>query len=145
MNDLPIAIRPAVSDDYGYILETWARNFHKTHPWNLIPNAMFYPSQTNLINKILATTTPIVACIEDEPNQIVGYLIAQPFRDDNLIIHYGCVKGIFRRLGVMKTLLETLNYQDKNLICTHYFEMFKKLKDKYHLIYDPTLLEEYYK
>lgn len=143
MNDLPIALRPAVADDYGYILETWSRNLHKTYPWNLIPNSTFYPHQKKLINSIVAQVVPLVACIEDEPNQLVGYLVAQPYGDSNLIIHYGCVKGIFRRLGVMKTLLEQFQYQDKNLICTHYFPLFKELKDKYHLIFDPTLLENY--
>lgn len=140
---LPITIRPPVPDDYGYILETWSKNFHESHPTNFIPNPIYVPYQTKIINSILQTCPPIVACLDDEPDKIVGYLVAEPHDQDNLIIHYGCVKGIFRRLGVMKELLAHYDSTDKNLICTHYFGLFKTLRERYHLIYDPTLLEQY--
>lgn len=144
IDDLPIAIRPAVNDDYGFILKTWTQEHHKTHPWNFIPNGIYFPHQTKIINSILNTATTIVACLDDTPDQIVGYLIYQPHDDKNIIIHYGCVKGIFRRTGVMKQILRSIGATDKNLVCTHYFELFKKLKNDYGLVFDPTLLENHY-
>lgn len=141
---LPIRIRLADISDYGYILETWTKNFHATHPWNFIPNSIYFPWQTARINSILSQVTPLVACLDDDPNQIVGYLCAAKHKD-SILLHYAVTKGIYRRLGVMKSLLEQLEYQDKTIVCTHYFGLFKELKDRYHLIYDPTVLEDYVK
>lgn len=143
MNDLPISFRPAVANDYGYILKTWSIEYHKVHPFNFIPNSIYVPEQSKLIDAIISQVSPVVACIEDDPNQIVGYLVAQRYDDVNLIIHFGCVKAIYRRLGVMKSLLEQFQYKNKNLICSHYFTLFKELKDKYNLIYDPTIIQRF--
>lgn len=143
--DLPIAIRDVEDTDYGFILKTWTQEHHKTHPWNFVPNAIYFPNQTNLINSILKDCPVLVACLDDEPNQIVGYLVGKPHDKDNIIVHYACVKGIFRRVGVLRQLLSALDYQNKNINCSHYFELFKKLKDRYSLIFDPTLLDAYEK
>ena len=143
MSDLPIIVRPVLPDDYGYILATWTREYHTTHPFNFIPNGIYFPHQTNLINSILSKATTIVACLEDSPDQIVGFLTYENF-GSNVIIHYGVVKGIFRRLGVMKDILLKPICENKNVVITHYFDLFKKVKDKYKLTYDPTFLERYH-
>ncbi len=140
LSELPISIRNANENDYGFILATWSREYHKTHPFNHIPNRIYVPYQTAIINKILSQATTIVSHIEDASNDLVGFLTYQIHDADNIIIHYGATKGIFRRLGAMKYLLNSINASNKNLVCSHYFELFKKLKDKYALIYDPTLL-----
>lgn len=142
MDNLPISFRPATSDDYGYILSTWTQNYHKVQPTNFIPNSIYFPHQTEVINKLLNRCGAVIACIDDEPDQIVGYLVAEQFNDANIILHWGNVKSVFRRMGVMKELLKQFNHQDKNIICTHYFDLFKKLKDSYYLVYDPTILED---
>lgn len=142
MEELPIAIRPANADDYGYILKTWSVDFHKNYPTVHIPNSIYFPHQAKKIESIMKKYGALVACIDDEPNTIVGYLVSQPVNDGNVVIHWAQTKGIFRRMGVLTTLLKSIGAQDKNIICTHTFNLFKELKDKYHLIYDPTLLED---
>ncbi len=143
MSELPIAIRPAKDSDYGYVLKTWSIDYHKTHPTTFIPNSVYVPYQTKIINNILAKCQVDIACIDDEQDIIVGYLISQPMNKDNVIIHWGQVKGIFRRMGVIKDMLKNLQVGDKNIVVSHYFSLFKDLKEKYNLIFDPTLLEEY--
>jgi hypothetical protein len=139
---LPLSIRESVPDDYGYILKTFTQELHKVHPYNFIPNKIFFPHYTELLNKILNTSTTVVSCLSDEPQTIAGYLIAEP-RKDSLVIHWGATKGIFRRLGVLTSLLNHFNHQDKLIVCTHFFNLFKNKKDKYNLIFDPTYLEKY--
>ena len=142
MIDLPIAFRPATTDDVGYIFQTWLFEYHKTHPFNMIPTPIYKDVQAKVIYSLLAKTPTVVCCLDDDPNQIVGYLVAAPHDDSNILIHYGCVKAIYRRMGIMKELLKQYNSENKNLICTHYFQLFKQLKDKYHLVYDPTILQD---
>jgi len=139
-DDLPISIRPVAPTDYGYILQTYTKSLHQTHPLNFIPNQIFFPFYTEIINKLLTSSTTLVACIDDDPDQIVGYMIGH-HHNTSVVIHWATTKGIFRRLGVMKALLNEMNPTSKNVICSHYFDLFKKIKDKYHLIYDPTVLQ----
>lgn len=140
---LPIVVRPFNhTKDYGYILQTWSKEYHKQFPFNFIPNSIYIPSQTKLINNILSKATTIVACLDDDPDQIVGYLIYEFYGDNTFIIHWGNIKGIFRRLGVMRDYLLPIG-GNRSWIVTHFFSLFKKLKDKYSLIYDPTFLERY--
>ena len=141
--ELPIAVRPFNEiADYGYILATWSRGYHKVHPFNFIPNQIYVPQQTKVINNVLERCNTLVACIDDSPDDIVGYLITQPFGED-LIVHWSNVKSNYRRFGVMKTLLNKSNADNKTLLCSHYFDLFKQLKDRYHLVYDPSSLKEY--
>lgn len=140
---LPVIVRPANQDDYGYLLASFTRELHKVIPYNFIPNPIFFPYYTKLLNLLLSKSQTLVACIDDNPNDIVGYLIAQPYNQDNIILHWCQTKAIFRRLGVAQVLLESFDhdYQKKNLVCSHYFNLFKQLKNKYNLIFDPTILE----
>lgn len=141
LNDLPIVLRQARDSDLGFIVKTWSQEVHKVNPQNFIPNEIFFPHQNTVMTSILSTQMPLMACLEGDEDTLAGYLIAKPYGQDNLIIYYGFVKSIFRRMGIMKQMLSHFNYQNKNLVCTQYFDLFKKLKDRYHLIYDPTILE----
>ena len=143
MDDLPLIIRSGMSDDYGFILDTWVQHFHKTIPATYISNPIFIPSQTKLINSILEVSSVATVCLDDEINTISGYLVHQPYDEDKHIIHWGHFKGYQRRKGYMHALLTQLGLKDKTLICTHYFKLFPDLRDRYKLIYDPTLLEDF--
>lgn len=142
MNDLPIVIRPPREEDYPYILKSWSVEFHKVQPYNFIPNQFYFPWMKKRIDALCATSTILVACLDDSPDDIVGYIIASPYDNKNIILHWMQVKAIYRRLGVAKELLSHFEPDKKNIICTHYFKLFKTLKDKHHLIFDPTILEE---
>ena len=130
MNDLPLVIRPAAPEDFAYILATWSQGLHKVVPYQYIPNSIFYPHQREVIEDLLAKSIVTVSCIDDSPNEIAGYLVAEPFNQDNLIVHWANVKSIFRRQGVLASLLEPYEVGSKNIICSHYFKLFRELKDK---------------
>lgn len=142
MTDLPIVFRPANVNDVPFLFKTWLIDYHKVHPFNFIPTDIYKPVQTNIIQQLIQKTPVIICCLDDDPNQIVGYLVAQPYGESSILIHWAHIKAIYRRMGILKEMLAQLNYQDKNLICTHYFSLFKKLKDKYHIVYDPTILQD---
>lgn len=135
-------IRPAVIEDYSYILSSWSREFHKVTPYNFRPNEIYFPYQKEIINKAIESSQTLVACLDGSPDDIVGYICAKSYGQDNIVLHWCQVKAIYRRLGVAKALLQCFEYQNKNIVCTHYFKSFKDLKDKYNLVFDDTLLME---
>lgn len=139
--DLPVITRPPTNDDYGFILKTWSEEYHKVHPFNYIPNQIFIPNQKTIIDQILSRSQILIACLDDEPNNLVGYTIFQPFNEETTIFHWMHIKGIYRReYGLFQSLIKEMQIENKNVVCSHYFTKFKFLKDKYHLVYDPTIL-----
>lgn len=140
-NSLPIQFRTIIPDDYNFIIQTWGRAYRTNYPINFIPSQIYFESQNKLINSILSTGTTIIACLDDEPNTICSYVVAEQ-KGDTLYLHWANTKAIFRRLGIFKSLLEQFTY--KNLIVTHHFSLFKNIKERYGMIYDPTVLESYH-
>lgn len=141
-SEVPMLFRPIKEEDYPYILKSWSNEFHKIEPYNFIPNQFFFPWMKKRIDEILSKSNIMIACIDTSPDDIVGYVIYKQHDDKNIIIHWMQVKSIYRRFAVAKDFLNELETKDKNIICTNYFKLFKKLKDKYSLIFDPTILEE---
>ncbi len=139
----PLAIRANEEGDYGYILKTWTIDSHLIYPAINIPKSIYIPKQAALIKRITDKWGATILCIDDEPETIVGYIVWQPVDKFNTIVYWANVKGIFRRNGYLKLLLRTIEAEGKNLICPQNFRLLRKLKDKYNIILDPTLLEDY--
>lgn len=141
--NLPISFRQFQESDLSFILPTWIKELHRTIPYNFIPNDIFFPYQKKLILNLISSSQVIICHIEDSPDDLVGYLVARPYNLTSIILHHAHVKGIFRRMGISKELLAELdpNYKTKNIVCSHYFHLFPKLRNKYNLIFDPTILE----
>ncbi len=141
MND-PVAVRDVVENDIGYIIMNWSRQFWKQHPNNFVEPDIYVPRQTRIIKTLLNTCCTRVLCIDDEPDSIIGFVVYQDLDDKNVIIHYGQVKGVFRRFGYFKHLLESIGAANKTIIYTHDFKLLKKVKDRYPLVYKPELLKD---
>jgi hypothetical protein len=142
MNDLPIILRNIQPTDYGFILATYTKDLHRTFPFNHISNNLFFDRYTILLDKLITNSTVIVAHLDEEPDSLAAYLIAEN-TENSLIIHWAHTKGIFKRLGILKMMLNHFNYQDKLIVCTHMFDLYKKKKEDYSLIYDPMYLNKY--
>jgi hypothetical protein len=141
-DDLPIKLREGQQSDFAYILKTWSVDYHKTFPVINIPNSLYFPHQKDLITKIVLKCGAIVACADDEPDLIVGYIISEPYGESSTIVHWANVKGIYRRMGIFNNMLSEAA-PEKTLIATHNFHLFNNFKTKYNFIYDPYQLEKY--
>ena len=139
--ELPITIRQGAERDMGFILASFTRELHKTIPYNFIPNSTFFPHYTALLHSLVAKSTVLVATVEDSPDDLVGFLIAQPLTESSVVVHWSQVKHIFQHMGVFKALLEAFGCEGKTIVCSHYFTLFPKIRDRYHMIYDPFVLD----
>ena len=140
--DPPIAIRSGLPQDVPFVMDTFLYGLHKSSPYNFIPNAIYFPFQSQLISKLLQTSTLTVATIEDDSETILGYALTEPYTSNNLILHWAHTKAVFRNQGIQKALFKHLsNNEPMNLVCSHFFPLFPKLRQKYCLIYDPTILQ----
>ncbi len=139
MSDLPLSFRPMKKEDYGYVIASWSREFYKTDPIKLMDHQDYVPWQTSRINWCIGCTPILIAHLQDEPDSIVGFICATNLNEDDLLVHWINVKGIFRRFGVAKELLKQFQY--KNLLFSHYFHLFHKIKDRHtELNYKPLMV-----
>lgn len=137
MDNLPISFRTYKKEDFNYIVNSWSKHFQKVEPNNFIHPKMYFDFQNKIIINLINKASILVSYIDGEPDNIVGYIVYEQNNNDSIIIHYSVVKGIFRRIHVFSSLLEELQAKNKLIVFTHYFHLFKTLKTKFNLIYDP--------
>ncbi len=106
MTDKNWIIRPAQGDDLPFIYSTWAKSFrYGSNFGKSCRNSVFYPQFNRVIDLILddSSTITVVACLPEEPEVILSYLVYQPD-----VIQYAFTKFAFRNLGISRSLLESL-------------------------------------
>jgi len=140
--DQPFTIRPGKMEDYPFILSSWSNEAHRIKFDNFIPNKVFYPRQKNLINKVLAQSLIFVAHLDDNEDEIAGYIVLQPAKSNILYIHWAHVKPLYRRIGIFKGLLSSF-IQDSSptLVATSPFSLLQEFKKKTFFVYDPGVID----
>lgn len=132
-------IRTAQSEDLNFIYATWARSYRYSHISKCCRTSLFYKEYNQVIDRILEQddTEVLVACKEDEPFVIVGYIIYQPES-----LHYVYTKELFFRLGVAKSLFEEAQLRSGQFKqFTHRTQMVEPmLIRRQDLIYNPFYL-----
>jgi hypothetical protein len=103
---MKILIRSANSNDVSFIYSTWLRSHrYDSELGKSCQNSVYYEHYKLVIDRILKDerTITFVACLESEPDTILGYLVGEPGT-----IHYCYVKEDFRRFGLGRQLVYRL-------------------------------------
>lgn len=93
------SIRNANQDDISFIYSTWLQSFHYDSWAKQVQKSVFFDNYKRVIDKILLNADVDVACVNDQPNVILGYIVTEPG-----ILHYCFVKEAFRSFGIAKDL-----------------------------------------
>lgn len=136
---LPIVLRPANSEDIGFLFNSWLKSFRNSDFAKKIANEIYYSEHHKIIEKLFAHYDVVVACNENDLAQIYGFMCAGD-TENILTIHYIYVKHTFRRMGIAKSLLKSIGHDpDKACIYTHYSYKYKSIAEKYNMIYHPYI------
>lgn len=133
-------IREALPEDIPFIYSSWLKSYkHDSFIGKSTRSIIFFPHYREIIDLLLSKAKVLIACKEDEPNVVYGYIV---YDDQFEILHYVYVKDSFRRFGIMKSLLYSASISiDIGIIYTHETFLFKKLIETYNKsIYNPFLL-----
>lgn len=97
----PIALRPAEVGDRAMILDSWFKSYSDS-PWahHVGRYGLFESEHPKVIERIVSSCPVIVACLEDDPEYIVGWACTR-----GPLIHYCYVKGKFRGNNVARAML----------------------------------------
>jgi hypothetical protein len=113
---LPILMRRARSGDIPFITNSWLKSFRDAPYVTSCPNNVYFGSQHRLIEQLIPRSVVLVACNEDDPDQILGWIAAEVLalnaedesQGKGLVIHYCYVKRTFRQVGLARRLWATL-------------------------------------
>lgn len=109
-------IRMATGDDLPFIYATWLEsyrydsNFGKSHR-----NNIFFEDYRKVVDLLLQESDVFVACDQDDPHVIYGYLA----REGCQTLHYAFTKGPFRRWGIASALYEHAFGTTRPVFYTH--------------------------
>lgn len=137
--NLPIRIRPANEEDVPFIFNSWLKSYRTSPFGKKLSNSIFYPEHHKLLERLLKTSSVLVACSNNDPSQIYGY-ICTALIEGIFTVHYIYVKHTFRKLGIAKVLYASVNPQNEKGIYTHNNYIADNLSPKYQLLYHPYIL-----
>jgi GNAT superfamily N-acetyltransferase len=102
----PVKIRQVVPGDLPYIYSTWLRDLRDADGGPL-PDDLFFQAHRSLLDRLLAdeNTVVLIACAADAPDEILGYVVAEPGE----VLWWVQTKKPLRGQGLAKRLLQEAN------------------------------------
>lgn len=144
---LNIHIRHAIDQDVNFIYHSWLKSFRKSDFARPITDTVYFPEHHKLIENICVkdSTEMLVACNQDEPDQIYGYIVGE-LMEGIPCVHYIYVKHTFRGLGIGTRLLQCLKPNlGTGSVHTHHTGAANKLGNRFNSVYQPYVLIHKYK
>ncbi len=137
---LPIRLRSANEEDIPFIFNSWLKSYRNSYFAKAVTNTVFYTEHHKLLEKIIENNQVVIACKNDEPDQIYGWICAGK-TDGIFTLHYVYVKHPFRGFGVGKQLLNVFDHDPAFAgIYTHHTKTAERLAPKFNMIYHPYVI-----
>ena len=137
---LPIRVRQADEGDASFIYSSWLKSYAAQNKDQ--PKLTLYEMHREVVSRLLEDSITLVACMEDDPDQVLGWLCAQRI-PKFLVVHYCYTKAPFRRFGLARTLLNAFDYKPgEPIVISHKSYICKDLKDRYNFLYIPHLQQQ---
>ena len=101
-------LRPATKSDFNFIVSTFMKSYQ---PNTRLTHDVYYRFQRRQIINILNNSITIIACSEESPETIFGYIIYDVLVDiePTPVVHWIYVKSALRGFGVSKLLTKHLD------------------------------------
>lgn len=139
-----IQIRPFdPAEDYNFVIHTWMTSIHKFSTSrgygqsNMTDEAYFH-HQRPICEGLMQRAKIHIACAEDFPSHIYGFLVEEQSPDLN-VIHFAYTKRELRKSGVFKKLLSKLN-PENHIYYTHHTRDSDAVATKLKAIFDPIFI-----
>jgi hypothetical protein len=100
----PVLIRNLAPGDVNFLFATWLRDLRDADA-SALPDDLWFAAHRSYIERQFADpkVKVLVACAADQPNEILGYIVAEPSE----VLQWVFVrKGPLRGQGLAKRLLE---------------------------------------
>lgn len=136
MQDTIWTIRAPNKNDIPFIYATWLNSFYLDSWAKSITKTIFFENYKRVVDHILQSATVTIACSQEDPNVIFGYLVSEPG-----VAHYCFVKEAFRSFGIAKDLYNKAFDSDEKIQITHRTRKLNPIfNKKQSLIFNPLIL-----
>lgn len=102
-----ITTRTPVAEDAAFILSTWLKGllYGGDALYRKIPKDIYYANHHKVLEKILSSpsTTVKIACLKEDPEVILGYIVYRTFESQS-VIDWIFVKKNWRGIGIANSL-----------------------------------------
>lgn len=96
-----IALRDYLPTDEAFIFSTWLTGLRYGNKfYELIDQEAYFQNYRRVISALLKKSKTIIACLKDDPDNIVGYSVSSPST-----LHWIHVKKDWRNIGIAKDLI----------------------------------------
>lgn len=143
MTDIPIALRPATSEDMPFFYSATLQSHFYSSPScsNVLPS-IYYPEHKKTLQRLLERPSIFltIACLKDDPQVILGFMLSEAREN---VLHYMYVKRAFRRFGVARELMKALGIELRRANVSHWTDDMadiQRTKRYPELTYNPYLL-----
>lgn len=144
MSELPIGLRPALTGDIPFILNSWMLShldwLRSGGGTPSLSNAHYFEWQKPRVERLIATSVTLVAHNPEDEDQIYGYAVYRT--KVPMLMHYVFVKYPFRKLGVARRLFHHANPKAIMSLCSHTGRLFEEVRERYLLEYDPSQIDQ---
>lgn len=99
-------LRPMVTTDKSCVLDNWLKSWRKSRYAGVIVNNLYYSTTRATIESLIARGATIeVACDDDKPDRIYGWICREVTPDGIPIIHYLYIKDVYLKYNVNELLM----------------------------------------
>lgn len=141
LEGLPIAFREIENQDISFVFNSWMTSYRQSKNLVSVAQPFYFNGQHKLIEKILSKAKGLLLVDKDNPSQIYSYLVYE-FIDGIFVMHYAYTKQTFRKLGLLRRMLEKAGFSSSGLY-THESKVARYVGDKLNLFYNPYLLFDF--
>jgi len=139
----PVRLRVAVAEDISFIFNSWLKSYRNSNQAHLVCNSIYFSEQHKLIERLVKDSKVIVACNNEDPTQLYGYICAGNI-EGIFCLHYLYVKHSFRGLGIATALINAFEHDVSSAgIFTHMTKPMERLAIRFNLVYHPYILTNY--
>jgi GNAT superfamily N-acetyltransferase len=111
-------VRPYQPQDIALITDSWIREIPATRQGEYLRGHVVKHFHPPLIKRALVSGTCLVACDNEDPTVVFGYVVGK-YAADGDVIHFLYVKKAFRKMGIAAELMKRFKRKDKACF-THY-------------------------
>lgn len=136
-------IRLARPEDFNFVANSYLKSYRTAPETKAMVNDIYFPEYKTRLEHMARSGSILVACSQDDEDQIFGYCIVGNIGNYSLL-HYVYIKFPFRRVGLAKALLAVAipDLGAYPTVVTHQPKSWQQVSAKYKLIYDPKYSKE---
>lgn len=122
------------SRDFALVRDSWVNSYRNAAFSRENTDAIYFKYHRHLALQLLASSQVLVACSEEDPDIVYGWICVEP---DQETLHYIYVKHPFRRQGIAKSLLKASGFGPTGeLVFSHRTRSSDRRLQRYRKVYN---------